>query len=84
MDRDKIVELSKKHPAFIDPSDLLYTVVQYCADKGKNYDLSVQFALTLSTKGNIIPYFMESLEYFQIKFNVCTLTDINGQLVKIF
>lgn len=64
--------------------DMLRVTVDYCIEKGKDVLVSQQFAMTLLRSGKIIGPFLIALEYFQRKFNICTLTDAKGKVITVF
>ena len=85
MDRDEIIILTKKlNLGTINLEDMTKIIVEYCVEKGKDISLSQHFAMVLLKTGIIIDYFLITLEYYQKKFSICTLTDAKGKVITIF
>lgn len=85
MDRDRISLLTQKiGSGFLKVEDILQVIMDYCIEKGKDTSMSQQFVTILLESGKIMEPFLIALEYFQKKFNICILTDIEGKIITTF
>lgn len=85
MDKGKIILISKEiSSGYLKSEDMIEVIVDYCIEKGKDIYKSQQFAITLLKLGQIMGPFLIALEYFQKKFNICTITDEQGKVILTF
>ena len=71
MDRDEVVRISRL-VAFggLTEMDIDILLMNYCLEHGKPYYETTVFVTLLLKSGNIMPFFMEALEYYEKKYTI--------------
>ena len=71
MDRDEVVRISRL-VAFggLTEMDVNILLMNYCLEHGKPYYETTVFVTLLLKSGNIMPFFMEALEYYEKKYTI--------------
>ena len=71
MDRDEVVRISRL-VAFggLTEMDINILLMNYCLEHGKPYYETTVFVTLLLKSGNIMPFFMEALEYYEKKYTI--------------
>lgn len=71
MDRDEVVRISRL-VAFggLTETEVSILLMQYCLEHNKPYYESTVFVTLLLKSGDIMPFFMEALEYYEKKYTI--------------
>lgn len=85
MDRKDILFISNQVIlGNVESSKVLDIVNNYCIEMGKDPELSLQFSKVLLQSRVIEPFFLTALQYYQRKFNICTITNENNEIKLIY
>lgn len=85
MNRETILKIAKLNARGRVPADdIKDVIIAYCLEKGKEEKLSVEYTNLLLSMGIAVGAFLIALTYFEKKFNICVLTDRNGNIIKLF
>lgn len=71
MDRNEVVRISRL-VAFggLTETEVNILLMQYCLEHNKPYYESTVFVTLLLKSGDIMPFFMEALEYYEKKYTI--------------
>lgn len=71
MDRNEVVRISRL-VAFggLTETEVSILLMQYCLEHNKPYYETVMFVTLLLKSENIMPFFMEALEYYEKKYTI--------------
>lgn len=71
MDRNEVVRISRL-VAFggLTETEVSILLMQYCLEHNKPYYETTVFVTLLLNSGNIMPFFMEALEYYEKKYTI--------------
>lgn len=71
MDRNEVVRISRL-VAFggLTETEVNILLMQYCLEHNKPYYETAMFVTLLLKSGNIMPFFMEALEYYEKKYTI--------------
>lgn len=71
MDRNEVVRISRL-VAFggLTEIEVSILLMQYCLEHNKPYYETTVFVTLLLNSGNIMPFFMEALEYYEKKYTI--------------
>ena len=71
MDRDEVVRISRL-VAFggLTETEVSILLMQYCLEHNKPYYETTVFVTLLLKSGDIMPFFMEALEYYEKKYTI--------------
>lgn len=85
MDRDSLIEYLRKYYngtlSYREISDILYI---YCTERGKKVSDTYCF-IALLMQYNIFQWYLDyALSWYKNKYNICTLSTPNNQIIQIF
>lgn len=81
MNRQEIIELMKNQEAF--PIDKAHELIgEYCKEKGKNtYDIDKFLNCLMLAPDLMVSCIRKALDYFTLKYNIYTITDLKTNKV---
>lgn len=85
MDRELVLHITRKAQVnILSTKDVSEVIAGYCMEKGKDELLSQRLISYLVVMNLWQNPFSIALEYYQKKFGICTLTDVEGKVIIIF
>lgn len=84
MDKSSIIDIIKRRlSGDLKLDDIYKVILVYCTEKGKSYFNTAHFLEVIIGNKIYMGYFIIALEYYEKKFNICTLTDNKDKILSI-